>query len=262
MNIDHTQDLIKSWKESPYPSTKLTSYFSAYAELFSHLRGKKCVFVETGVLAGGSLFMWREWLGPDARIIGVDLNPESEQWRDYGFEIIIGDQGDPNFWASAFQEIRHFDAFLDDGGHQSFQQIVTLNAAIENAVKKCVVVVEDTHTSFMRDFSAHGEHHFLNYSKACTDVITAKGCGMYPGRMQSVVNKKIIDQFRKVHSIQFFNSMVAFKIDPENSLIPQSTYNHVGKTPSDFRYRGASAAIALWPDPFSINEINIAGGII
>lgn len=131
LKIDEMQ-LFESWRDSPYPSTKISTYFSAYTELFSHLRGTRCVFVETGVLGGGSLFMWRKWLGNDARIIGIDLNPAALRWRDHGFEIFIGDQGDPEFWNKTFREIGHFDAFLDDGGHQSFQQMVTLSSAIKN----------------------------------------------------------------------------------------------------------------------------------
>ena len=36
---------------------------------------KKIVFVEVGVADGGSLHMWRSYLGKKARIIGIDLNP-------------------------------------------------------------------------------------------------------------------------------------------------------------------------------------------
>ena len=70
--MDNMQDLIKCWENSPFPSTKLTTYFSTYSDLFSHLWNEECIFIETGVLGGGSLFMWRNWLGPKARIIGVD----------------------------------------------------------------------------------------------------------------------------------------------------------------------------------------------
>ena len=53
------KDLRQSFAESPEPSFKVSNYFSAYVELFGHLRGRDCTFVETGVLNGGSLFMWR-----------------------------------------------------------------------------------------------------------------------------------------------------------------------------------------------------------
>ena len=45
--MSHLQELIQAWENSPYPSTKLTTYFAAYVELFSHLRNSDSVFIET-----------------------------------------------------------------------------------------------------------------------------------------------------------------------------------------------------------------------
>ena len=56
--------------------------------------------------------MWKNWLGDKARIIGIDLNPEALKWKDHGFEIFIGDQGDPNFWNEFFRTVGMFGALL------------------------------------------------------------------------------------------------------------------------------------------------------
>ena len=50
-------------------------------------RNKEIIFVEIGVKRGGSLLMWRDWLGPKARIIGIDLDPNAKKLEEYGFEI-------------------------------------------------------------------------------------------------------------------------------------------------------------------------------
>jgi hypothetical protein len=257
---NNTQDLINSWKNSPFPSTKLTTYFQAYTDLFVHLRFKKCVFVETGVLGGGSLFMWRDWLGPEARIIGIDLNPQALKWKDYGFEIYIGDQGDPNFWRDTYKQIGVFDAMLDDGGHQSFQQVVTLVEAIKHAGPQSIVAIEDTHTSFMKDFAAHGTHTFLNYAKTCTDILTARGHSMYPNRMAQPINNEILGLFKHVYSIQFYTSIVGFKINTDLNTTPKSQWNHNNAPmPQDYRSKGNSSAEIIWPDPYGVNKINIQG---
>jgi hypothetical protein len=259
--MDNTQDLIQAWEKSPFPSTKLTTYFSAYADLFSHLRNTDSVFIETGVLGGGSLFMWRNWLGPKARIIGIDLNPQAMKWKEHGFEIYIGDQGDPQFWKKTLTTIGHYDALLDDGGHQSFQQIVTLEEAVRYAPNKCVLAIEDTHTSFMNDFKAHGDLSFLNYAKASSDLLTAKGHSMYPNRMSAAINSESINLFSKVYSIQFFNSLVAYKIDSLLSSVPSTKWNNNNHAmPSDFRYEGVNSAKTTWPDPYSIQIVDILGG--
>jgi hypothetical protein len=158
---DDEQELLQCFLQSQESSFKVTNYFKIYAELFKHLRGTNCTFIETGVFNGGSLFMWRKWLGDNARIIGIDLNPAAKKWEQYGFEIYIGDQGDPEFWKTTFNSIGNFDVLLDDGGHQSFQQIVTVSEALKAAKNKCIIAVEDTVTSFLKEFSAHREHSFL-----------------------------------------------------------------------------------------------------
>lgn len=261
--MSHIQELIQAWENSPYPSTKLTTYFAAYVELFSHLRNSESVFIETGVLGGGSLFMWRNWLGPKARIIGIDLNPQALKWKEHGFEIYIGDQGDPSFWRKTLKTIGHYDALLDDGGHQSFQQIVTLEEAIRHAPNQCVVAIEDTHTSFYNDFKAHIANTFLNYAKSSTDVLTARAYSMNPKRMPEVVNFDSINLLSNVFSIQFFNSIVSYKIDSSYSQIPKSIWNNKNyPMPTDFRYDGLNSAKTIWPDPFTIQEIDIFGGKI
>ena len=52
------------WKNSPYPSVKVSSYFPAYVEIFGHLVNKKSVFIETGILDGGSLLCGETGLAP------------------------------------------------------------------------------------------------------------------------------------------------------------------------------------------------------
>ena len=39
---------------------------------------------------GGSLLMWKKFFGDNARIIGVDLYPETKKLEKQGFEIFIG----------------------------------------------------------------------------------------------------------------------------------------------------------------------------
>ena len=51
-----------SYQKSKYLSIKHNSYFQVYDDIFSKFRGEDVVFVEIGVLNGGSLFMWRDFL--------------------------------------------------------------------------------------------------------------------------------------------------------------------------------------------------------
>jgi hypothetical protein len=261
MKKTNLEDLINCYESSPHPSFKVTNYFRIYTDLFSHLRGTDCTFIETGILNGGSLFMWRNWLGNKARVIGIDLNPEAKKWADEGFEIYIGDQGDPIFWKNIFNEIGSFDALLDDGGHQSFQQIVTLDSALQAATKKTVVVVEDTTTSFMKEFSGHFQYSFSEYCKDATDILQAKTNSLWPGQFPQIKNHKVVEHFSSVYSIEFFSGLIAFKIDPEANQLSKLCWNKIPeKKAKDFRYEGVNSALVEWPDLFTKKSITIKGG--
>lgn len=257
LNLD---ELITAWETSSYPSIKTTSYFPVYAKLFGHLRNTSCTFIETGILEGGSLFMWRKWLGDDARIIGVDLNPDAKKWEKFGFEIFIGDQACLDFWDNTFLAIGGFDVFLDDGGHQSFQQIVSVEKAIESNTKESLVVVEDTYTSFMNDFQSHKNHSFLEFSKDATDLLVGRSFEMYPGRFPAQVNLKKVTSFQNVFSINFYNGIVAFHIAPEFCLDSRIIRNQPPNKIKDFRYEGINNALISWPNLLKEEMVQVDGG--
>lgn len=208
-----------SFFKSPYISTKHSSYFNSYESLFSSFIGKKITFLEIGVLNGGSLFMWRDYLGDNARIIGIDNNPDATRWKKYGFEIFIGDQGDPNFWHSVYKEIGSVDIVLDDGGHLDFQQIITL---VENAKfinNKGLIVIEDTHASYKKEFGNPSKYSFINFVFNLINRINYRS-----GALNSNLQNKALDL--PISEIRIFESICAFRVDRENSNISNSIENN------------------------------------
>jgi hypothetical protein len=255
------EDLLRCWRTSPESCGKVSAYFPAYVQLFDRLRGTKCVFVETGVLNGGSLFMWREWLGPDARIIGIDLNPAAKKWEQAGFEIFIGDQGDRQFWRETLPRIGRFDVLLDDGGHRAFQQMVTASEALRFATHPCQIVIEDTFTSFMKDFGGPSRHSFLEYAKAATDCLTGRAFHLYPRRIVQAFNNAAVADFSNVVDIQFFTGMVCFHADRSRVRVAEDVTNHPPTTPaSDFRYDGVKDARVAWPNVSRRDERVVGDG--
>ena len=78
-------DLMKFWLfEEHRHSRKSVHYFPVYEKWFSPYRGKDIVFVEVGVQHGGSVQMWKNYFGKDAKIIGVDIDPRCKQFEDTG----------------------------------------------------------------------------------------------------------------------------------------------------------------------------------
>src|SRR3954468_4665493 len=123
MNPTIAPDLAEIFSGLQQKSVKWSSYFPVYQHLLERYRAKPdLVFVEIGVLNGGSLYMWRSFFGDQARIIGIDYSPTAERMREKGFEIFIGDQSSPEFWSDFFAAVGPVDVVVDDGGHTNKHQ--------------------------------------------------------------------------------------------------------------------------------------------
>lgn len=219
---------FRSFSKSKYLCLKYTNYFRIYDELFNKYKNKKIIFVDIGIFSGGSLFMWRNFFGKKARIIGIDLNPDSKQFEKYGFEIFIGDQSKKSFWKSFFKKIGKVDIILDDGGHTNYQQIITTNECIPMIKDNGMLIIEDVHTSFIKKkFYNPSKLSFINYSKKIIDDINTR----FP-----IIKDFNYSLNKFIYKIQFFESIVCFDINrklcSENRLIS----NHKKSTnPNEFR---------------------------
>jgi len=89
LELNSNLKLFQIYKNLKHVSLKCDTYFQTYEELFKNYVGREIVFVEIGVLHGGSLFMWKEYFGKKARIIGIDLHPKAKELEKYGFEIYM-----------------------------------------------------------------------------------------------------------------------------------------------------------------------------
>lgn len=224
--------IYKSYKKSKFLSIKLSSYFQVYEELFNKFVGKQFTFVEIGVLNGGSLFMWRDYFGEQARIIGVDFNPDAKRWEADGFEIFTGDQSDPNFWDNFFSTVGNVDVILDDGGHTNRQQIVTTDSCIPNINDGGLLVIEDVHTSYFRAFGNPSKYSFISFAKSLVDRVNSR----FPG--VSASSNKLGEW---VYSVSFFESIVCFHIDKRKSFVSTLTTNEgINVNAEDFRHKSSA----------------------
>jgi hypothetical protein len=226
-------EIYKAYLQSPYLSLKHSAYFQVYEDLLSQYRNKPITFVEVGVLNGGSLFMWRNFFGPQARIIGLDFNPLAKRWEKDGFEIHIGSQSDPKFWTQFFDTVGMVDILLDDGGHTNEQQIVTTHQSIPFIKDGGLLIVEDVHASYFKDFGNPSKYSFINYAKLFIDGINAR----FPG--VEVVQNMFRDA---VYSAHFYDSIVAFSIDRRKCFTSSWTSNE-GKSfdAEDYRHHDSLA---------------------
>ena len=222
-------DLKKIYESVPYLSIKYDNYFQIYEKLLQKYVGREVTILEVGVLNGGSLFMWREFFGPKARIIGVELNPDARKWEKHGFEIYIGDQASDEFWSNLFQKIGKVDVLIDDGGHTNRQQIVTTHHAIQNINDEGVLIIEDVHTNYFREFGNPSRYSFINFACRIVDSINSRAYSL---------RRTYAKYSSHVYCVTFFESIVAFQID--SRLCKQSfptSNNGASRSVEDFRYQ-------------------------
>lgn len=239
MNYKTTRS-YQSFMASPYRSIKHESYFEVYDFLLEEYIGRDITFVEIGVLDGGSLFMWRDFFGEKARIIGVEINETAKVWEDYGFEIFIGSQSDPRFWQDFYNKTGKVDVVLDDGGHTYQQQIVTVESSLENIRPKGKIIVEDTYTSYEKEYGYPSNYSFIKYASNLVDGMNL--------RTPKINTKKITNNL--ISNVSFFESIVAITVDHSNHLSLAEGIANNGNV------RGRNADSLRYADKPNLTKIN------
>ncbi len=185
---------------------KWDHYFDIYHRHLQRYRGKAITLVEIGVFHGGSLQMWRHYFGPQARIIGVDINPRALELAEAGIEIVIGDQADPRFLADLAARVGPIDVLIDDGGHTMTQQIRTVQGLFEAVKSDGVLLVEDVHTSYWSEYGGgfRNPYSFIEFAKQLVDQLNA----WYSRDANSFQPNAFTQQTRSIH---FYDSIVVFE---------------------------------------------------
>lgn len=245
-----------SFLKSPRAAFKYSTYFPVYDRLFSPWVGRTFTFVEVGVFNGGSLLMWRDYFGPQARIIGIDFNPDARRLEADGFEIFIGNQADPAFWRDVIAAVGPIDVLLDDGGHTFEQQIVTVDSVLPAIRDGGLVVVEDTHTSYQHTFGGPSGRSFVGWAKNVADGINH--------RFSDFANRR---REETIFSVAFYESIVAFEIDRALASSPSLPAVNLPLDPSirDFRYADSRSVGFLKRLGLQINRVRkvpIIGGAL
>lgn len=183
---------------------KWAHYFPVYEKHFSRWKNQSLVFWEVGVYGGGSLQMWQRYFGPNAIIIGLDINNRCKEHESPGIHVRIGDQADTKFLASVIEEFGPPDVLLDDASHHMDPTWKLFEFVYPQMPKNSVYMVEDMHTSYWPRWGGgvDVETSFINRSKKLIDELNADH------------SKGVIEptEFtRTTASISFYDSIVAFE---------------------------------------------------
>ena len=215
-----SKSLSELFKKSENFCIKYEKYFDVYEKYFSKYREKNIIFVEIGIFNGGSLKVWKEYFGPNAKIIGIDLNPDCKKFEEDGIEIHIGNQSDPKFWDDFFKKVGNVDVILDDGGHTNLDQIITTIKCAEKINDNGIIMVEDTHSSYIEEYNSKEKFSFINFTKKIIDDVNLT----FP-----LANHKNYFNYslnHLIYSSHFYESIVVFEINRKKAVKNTLLKNH------------------------------------
>lgn len=165
--------------------------------------------LEIGVWRGGSLELWREFLGDEAVIFGVDIDPDSANLSGDIAEVRIGSQTDEAFMRGVLQDMGGVDVIVDDGSHRSQDVLKTLRFLYPALAFPGLYIIEDLHTSYWADWGGgfKSKRSSLEQLKSLVDVL------------HSPYTDAHVDQFGLglTHSclkgVHFYDSMIVLEKD-------------------------------------------------
>lgn len=139
---------------------KWHDYFPIYERYFTKFRGKTTKMLEIGVQGGGSARLFADWLGPSARMTGLDIDPRCRSHAIPGLiDIEIGDQADRQFLRRVAESLGPWDIILDDGGHTDNQILTSFEELFPFVNDGGIYLIEDTHAHYFdKSFRDHPEN--------------------------------------------------------------------------------------------------------
>lgn len=127
-------------------------YIPLYDRYLARYRGTGVRFLEIGVAKGGSLQMWRRFLGDEAVLYGIDIRKSCAGFDGVFGQVRIGSQDDPDFLARVVDEMGGVDVVLDDGSHRMSHVEASLRALYPRLSENGTYMIEDLHAAYWKGF--------------------------------------------------------------------------------------------------------------
>jgi hypothetical protein len=168
-----------------------------------------------GVQTGASIKMWADYF-PNARLVGIDIDPRCGQFATNRIQIITGGQENPEIakWlAGAYPE--GFDIVVDDGSHVGEHQLASLNLYFPLVKAGGLYIVEDLHCAYSPKFLGNTDRKFTDVLKDLVDHVNlhgSTGVGDYDLSEKQAAEMRPLSVFeREIETITFMRSMAAIQ---------------------------------------------------
>jgi hypothetical protein len=158
--LTNDKRIIHKWKH----------YFPIYERHFKDFVYKPVTFFEIGCGQGGSLQMWKRYFGPQARIVGIDINANCKTFEEDQIDVRIGDQSDVKLLQSLIDEFGMPDIVLDDGSHVMSHISTSFQFLYPRMSKNGIYMVEDLHTAYWDNYEG-GLRKSSTFIELCKNLI-------------------------------------------------------------------------------------------
>lgn len=152
------------------------SYTRWYEAMFEPRRLEAINVLEIGVQGGCSIRMWEEYF-PNARIVGMDIDPRCAALAGDRVEIVIGSQTDAAVAAALRQRFPDgFDIIIDDGSHVGEHQQATFALYLDALLRPGgSYIIEDLHCGYRENFRGNSPQTIMQFLKDRVDDVMING---------------------------------------------------------------------------------------
>lgn len=200
---------------------KSAHYFPAYERHLSRWINKPLLMFEIGTGDGGSSQMWKQYFGPLARIVTVDIREICKNYEQSQIFVRIGDQANTDFLDSLIAEFGQPDIILDDGSHHMTDINKTFSHLYSQMTRDGVYIVEDLSTAYWEEYGGGlgVKGSFIERAKGLIDELHA---------IDSRGQVEQTNFSRQTGSIHFYTALIAFERAPyQNTELLQLPENPV-----------------------------------
>jgi hypothetical protein len=208
----HTGRLMNKWRH----------YFEIYDRHLARFRDRDVTLLEIGVESGGSLEVWRRYLGSKARIVGIDINPKCKAYESPGTHVVIGSQNDPTLLEKVAKEFGPFDVVVDDGSHVFEHQLTTFRTLFPHIRHDGVYACEDLCSSYWKEEFGGGVRQAGTFVEFLKELIDEMNAWYWRDNVENET-----DAFaRTTHGMHFYPALVVI----EKRVMQKPSITPVGKT--------------------------------
>lgn len=207
-------------------SDRWSFYLAQYEHVLAPWRDKDIRLLEIGIQNGGSLEIWGQYFPRATKLVGCDVDPLCAQLRyeDPRIAVVVADASSDQGFREIAAHAASYDIVIDDGSHRSSHIVQSFARYFPLVKEGGLFIAEDLHCSYWQEFEGGLAYPLssMAFFKFLADVVNEEHWGVpLDGRALLADFERAYgcrfeeSELRKVHSVEFANSMCIIRKKPE-----------------------------------------------